>query len=96
MHRSDMKTARDGYWERMATVLIVLAIAATAAVVVWFLTARRVPERVASHESDAVAETESSRLYRGVDRPAGPDAETTDPADLGGDQSPPAPMSGQP
>ena len=70
--------------------VIVIAIVATALVVGWFFATRHVPERAASHDDDVVAgRTTSDDLYGGADRPAGPDAEATDPDILGGDQSPP-------
>ena len=77
----------------MTIFLIVVAVVATLLTVGWFLTARRVPENAASHESLRPDEpsTTSDRLYAGSDRPAGPDAEATDPTALGGDQSPPQP-----
>lgn len=72
----------------MTTLVIILAIVATAAAVGWFVLQRRNPERAASHtQPDTV--TTSERLYETADRPAGPDAETMDPDRLGGDHRPP-------
>lgn len=73
----------------MTTAVIVIAVVATGLTIGWFFTARRVPESAASHESLRQNEppTTSDDLYAGSDRPAGPDAETTDPDALGGDQS---------
>ena len=77
----------------MSNLLIAAAVVATLLTVGWFFTARRVPENAASHESLSQDDrpTTSDKLYAGSDRPAGPDAEATDPLALGGDQSPPQP-----
>ena len=77
----------------MSTILIVAAVVGTLLAVGWFFLARRVPENAASHERPGQYDrsTTSDKLYAGSDRPAGPDAEVTDPAGLGGDQSPPQP-----
>ncbi|MDW3213664.1 MAG: hypothetical protein R8G01_06705 [Ilumatobacteraceae bacterium] len=69
-------------------IVIVAACVATVACVAWFLLVRRHPERTASHD-DTSSTTPSDELYGGVDRPAGPDAETMRPGDLGGDQRSP-------
>lgn len=71
-----------------AIATIVVGVAAALAVVAWFFMNRQNPEQSASH-SDAAASTTSEELYGGVDRPAGPDAETMDPDMLGGDHRPP-------
>ena len=72
----------------MTTLAIILAVVATVAVVAWFIFNRRHPERAALHsQPDRV--TTSERLYESAGRPAGPDAETMDPDQLGGDHRPP-------
>ena len=72
----------------MTTLVIILAIAATVAIVAWFLLNRQNPEQAATHsQPDTV--TTSEQLYKTADRPAGPDAETMDPDQLGGDHRPP-------
>jgi hypothetical protein len=69
-------------------IVIVVAALATAGAVAYFLLARKHPENSASH--DAVPRTSTSEeLYGGADRPAGPDAESMDPDDFGGDHRPP-------
>lgn len=74
----------------MSALFVVAAVVVTCLTVGWFITARRVPENAASHERLRQEETSrSDDLYAGSDRPAGPDAEVTDPETLGGDQSPP-------
>lgn len=73
----------------MDIVVIVLAVAAAAVVVAWFFLNRRNPERAATHDT-GIAESRSGRFYEGADRPAGPDAETMDPEQLGGDHRPPS------
>jgi hypothetical protein len=72
----------------MDIAVIVLAVAATVVVVAWFFLNRQNPERAARHDTD-VTTSRSGRFYEGADRPAGPDAETMDPDQLGGDQRPP-------
>lgn len=72
----------------MTTLVIILAIAATAAVVAWFVLNRKHPEGSATHSQPGTVTT-SERLYETADRPAGPDAETMDPDQLGGDHRPP-------
>ena len=72
----------------MTTLVITLAIVATAAVVVWFFLNLRNLARGASR-SRPDATTTSEQLYGTSDRPAGPDAETMDPDRLGGDHRPP-------
>jgi hypothetical protein len=69
-------------------VVVVAAALATVACVAWFLFSRKHPERAATH-SDAPATTRSEELYGGADRPAGPDAESMDPDDIGGDHRTP-------
>lgn len=73
-------------------VVVIIGIVAVAAVVIWFFFNRQHPENAAGHATpaDDTNETTSDRLYRGADRPAGPDAEPMDPGSLGGDQSPPS------
>ena len=76
----------------MDIVVIVLAVLAVVAVTVWFFVNRRNPEQASRHEAH-ITETRSERLYDGVDRPAGPDAEPMDPDRLGGDHRPPGTRS---
>lgn len=73
----------------MTTFLIILAVVATVAVVCWFLFQRQHPENAATH-TPADTVTTSDQLYKTADRPAGPDAETMDPDQLGGDHRPPS------
>lgn len=73
----------------MTGVVIVVSVILIIGVVGWFVFGRQHPERAATHAIEA-PDTTSERLYGGADRPAGPDAETTDPDLLGGDQRPPA------
>jgi hypothetical protein len=56
----------------------IVAVAVTALVVgaIWASAHVAHPEQAASH-GEAETRTTSDRLYRGSDRPAGPDAETT-------------------
>jgi hypothetical protein len=68
-----------------AIAVIIVGVAASLAVVIWFFVNRQNPERAASH-SDAPPSTTSEELYETADRPAGPDAEVMDPDMLGGDQ----------
>jgi hypothetical protein len=72
----------------MTTLVIILAVVATVAVVAWFFLNRQNPEVAASHVQ-AEKETTSDQLYGGSDRPAGPDVEPMDPDRLGGDHRPP-------
>ncbi len=72
----------------MTTLVIILAIAATVAFVAWFFLNRQNPETAATHTRDDTVTT-SEQLYETADRPAGPDAETMDPDQLGGDHRPP-------
>jgi hypothetical protein len=72
----------------MTTVVIVISIVATLAVLVWFLRPRNHPEDAATH-GDEPPTTTADELYRGSDAPAGPDAEVMDPERLGGDLRPP-------
>jgi hypothetical protein len=72
----------------MTTLVIILAIAATVAVVAWFVLNRQNPEQSATHSLPGTGTT-SEQLYETADRPAGPDAETMDPDQLGGDHRPP-------
>ena len=69
-------------------IVVVVAVLLTVGCVAWFLLVRKHPENAATHD-DASPTTTSGRLYAGVDRPAGPDAETMDPDELGGDHRPP-------
>lgn len=73
----------------MTTLVIILAIAATVAVVGWFVFQRQHPEDSATHSPPDTLTT-SEQLYETADRPAGPDAETMDPDQLGGDHRPPS------
>lgn len=69
--------------------MVVLSVVAIIVVVSWFLVFNRQhPENAATHETDERQST-SEALYGGADRPAGADAETMDPDQLGGDQRPP-------
>lgn len=72
----------------MTVAIVVGAVILIVGVVGWFLLNRQHPENAAGHSSPRT-DTTSDDLYRGSDRPAGPDAETMDPEDLGGDQHPP-------
>jgi hypothetical protein len=83
-----MESRRVGYCGGMDIVVIVLGVLAAIVVVGWFFLNRQNPERASRHE-EHVTETRSERLYDGVDRPAGPDAEPMDPDRLGGDHRPP-------
>lgn len=73
----------------MSSLVIILAILATGAVVARFFLTRRHPETAATHSPPETATT-SEQLYGNADRPAGPDAEPMDPDRLGGDHRPPA------
>jgi hypothetical protein len=81
----------SGYGRVMTTLVIILAIAATVAVVAWFLLNRKHPDEAADHgrRGQSGTVTTSEQLYETADRPAGPDAETMDPDQLGGDHRPP-------
>ena len=85
--------SRSGYGVVMTTLVIILAIAATAAIVAWFVLNRQSPEQAATHSHPATVAAStvatSERLYETADRPGGPDAETMDPDQLGGDHRPP-------
>ena len=72
----------------MATVVIVFGIVAAAVTVGWFVTNRQHPEQAAGHD-DRPPGTTSGEMYGKADRPSGPDAETMDPDQLGGDHRPP-------
>jgi hypothetical protein len=72
----------------MTEAVIVVGILLTVAVIAWFIVPRQHPDEAASHDDPATRST-SDQLYRGVDRPAGPDAEVMDPDRLGGDLQPP-------
>jgi len=72
----------------MATVVIVVGIVAALVTVGWFVTNRQHPEQAAGHD-DRPPGTTSGELYGKADRPSGPDAETMDPDQLGGDHRPP-------
>jgi hypothetical protein len=55
--------------------VIVVAVAVVGvALIVFLLTRTKHPDETASHE-DERPDTTNERFYRGVDRPAGPDAE---------------------
>lgn len=73
----------------MTALTIVAAVFLVVGVSTWFLLARKHPEQAASHEALDVETTRSDDLYQGVDRPAGPDAESMNPEQLDGDQHPP-------
>ncbi len=73
----------------MTAITIVASVILVVGVSAWFLLARKHPERAASHEERDAESTRSDEFYRGVDRPAGPDAEPMSPDELGGDQHPP-------
>jgi len=68
--------------------LVVLVVGAA----VWFAKVSKHPEQTASHHDEAI-DTTSERLYRGVDRPAGPDVEL-DPMSPAEDHEPPGPTPG--
>ena len=72
----------------MTVAVIVVSVVALVLVVGWFLMPKNHPEDAASHGEPTTAST-SDQLYKGVDRPAGPDAEVMDPEALGGDLRPP-------
>jgi len=72
----------------MTTLVIILAISATVAVVSWFVFQRQNPEQSATRTRPATPTTTSEQLYEGADRPTGPDAETMDSDRLGGDHRP--------
>ena len=71
-------------------IVVVAALLATAVCVAWFLLARKHPENAATHD-DAPPTSTSDQLYAGADRPAGPDAESMDPDEIGGDHRAPQP-----
>ena len=59
----------------MTTLVVVVAAVIMVAAILYVFLARS-PEQTATHESPAPeGETTSERLYRGTERPAGPDAE---------------------
>ena len=72
-------------------VVLILAAGLAVAVLAWFLAQGNDPEDLDTHEApgDQPEPTESYEYYELADRPAGPDAETMDPDDLGGDHRPP-------
>lgn len=75
-------------------VFLIVAAILIAAFVVWATRISGRPEKTASHglrEDRVGADTDSDRFYEGVDRPAGPDAETTGEPGAGirGQDSPP-------
>lgn len=74
-----------------AIVVLIVAIVASAAVLAWFFAQRAHPEEFITHEApgDQPEPSENYEYYELVDRPAGPDAETMDPENLGGDHRPP-------
>lgn len=74
--------------DAVTVIVIIAASLATVACVAWFLLSRQHPENAASHDDTATTST-SDELYEGVDRPAGPDAESMDPDDFGGDHRTP-------
>jgi hypothetical protein len=78
----------DWYRPVVELLVIVIGVVATIAVVTWFIVPRQHPDDASSHH-DPTTRTTSDQLYRGADRPAGPDAEVMDPDRLGGDQHSP-------
>jgi hypothetical protein len=74
-----------------AFVVLILAAALGVAALGWFLFQRNHPEDFITHEApgDQPEPSENYEYYELVDRPAGPDAETMDPENLGGDHRPP-------
>jgi type IV secretory pathway TraG/TraD family ATPase VirD4 len=58
----------------MSTAIVIIAVVAVVALVVWFATSRKHPENAAMHEQP---DRQGSALYHGDanDRPAGPGAE---------------------
>jgi len=72
----------------MTTLVIILAIAVTVAVVAWFIFQRQNPEQSASHSPPDTITT-SEQLYEGADRPARPLVGLLDPDRLVGDHRPP-------
>lgn len=77
----------------MTTIVIILAVVATAAVVAWFFLARKFPERASRHDDEpAVGANTHRSVGRSVaERPAGPDAESMDASRPGGATPPPPP-----
>lgn len=81
----------------MKAVVIIVAVLVIVALAVLLLRQGN-PEDTATH-GRSPADTDSERFYRGIDRPAGPDAEDQSPDGLsaggarsrGGDDAPPAP-----
>ena len=69
-------------------IVVVAALLVTAGCVAWFLLARKHPENASTHD-DASPISTSDQLYAGSDRPAGPDAESMDPDEIGGDHRAP-------
>lgn len=63
----------------MNVALLILLVVVIAAVVVRATQVSGRPEQAATHPEDLPEDTTSSRFYRGVDRPAGPDAEGSPP-----------------
>jgi hypothetical protein len=61
----------------MATAIAVVAVLVVIGLAVWFFMDRG-PEKAAAHERPVEPESTSQRLYRGAERPAGPDAESQD------------------
>jgi len=61
-------------------ILVTVAVILGLAFVLW---RQGHPEDTASHQEDVTTDSSSDRFYRGVDRPAGPDAEATGVMDAG-------------
>ena len=74
------------------TVVVVVAVVVTLAVVAWFVFTRKFPERAASHGEPRVGANVHRSVTRDVaERPAGPDAESMDASRPGGATPPPPP-----
>jgi hypothetical protein len=72
-------------------VVLIVVIAVGVAALAWFFAQRAHPEDLNTHEApgDQPEPTDSHDFYARADRPAGPEAETMDPENLGGDHRPP-------
>jgi hypothetical protein len=71
----------------MATLLVIVTVVIALALIAWFFVDRS--RRDFDREPDEVADSDSSRFYSRVDRPAGPDAESMDPDVMLGHPEPP-------
>lgn len=59
------------------------------AFVAWVIANNNHPENASSHGDEQTPGDRSDEYYKGVGRPAGPDAEAMDPEAFGGDHRPP-------